>query len=74
MTGSFLMQTAYYVHGMIAPCMPVGLSPESKQTIRGWIARVDDVLDSVVEVPMLVPGSEELVSRSNGAKNSRKNK
>jgi hypothetical protein len=64
MTSSLLMKAAYYVHGAIAPCLPVAISPESKQTIRQWIARVDDVLDNVMEVPMLIPGSEELVSRS----------
>lgn len=65
-----LAQAAYYVHGAIAPCLPVAISPESKQTLRRWIARIDDALDSVVEVPMLVPGSEELVSRSCKSKTS----
>lgn len=70
-TGSsnmFIMQAAYYVHGAIAPCLPLALSPESKQALRRWIAQLDDALDSVVEVPMLIPGSEELVSRSSKSK------
>jgi len=62
------MKAAYYVHGAIAPCLPVAISPESKQMLRTWIARVDDALENAVEVPMLIPGSEDLVSRSGNNK------
>ena len=67
-SSSPLLRGAYYVHGLIAPCLPVALSPEIKQTFKRWIAHVDDALDRVVEVPMLIPGSEEFVSRSNKSK------
>jgi hypothetical protein len=33
------------------------------QAIRGWIAQVDDAILSAIEVPSLIPGNEELVSR-----------
>lgn len=34
------------------------------QVIRGWIAQVDDAIYRAMEVPSLIPGSEELISRS----------
>lgn len=59
------MTTAYYVHGIIAPCLPVALSPETKQTIRGWIGKMDDLMDSsTYNAAVLIPGCEEYASRS----------
>lgn len=65
--GSLLMRAAYCIHGLIAPCMPesLALSHASKCSIRRWIAQVDDAINNAMEVPMLIPGAEEIVSRTN---------
>lgn len=63
--GSLLMNTAYFVHGILAPCLPVAISPVTKQTIRRWIGKVDELLDSASNACVLIPGSEEYyLSRS----------
>ena len=43
--GGFLMKSAYYVHGAIAPIMPFQIPYECKQSIQRTIQDVEGLLD-----------------------------
>ena len=49
-----LLNAAYYVHGAIAPLLPVQLSPAAKQTIRECIEHVEDCISCVFTIPLAV--------------------
>lgn len=49
-----LLNVAYYVHGAIAPILPLQLSPETKQSIRECIEHVEGSISSVFTIPLAV--------------------
>ena len=49
-----LLNAAYYVHGVLAPILPVELSPGTKQAIRNCITHVEDSISCVFSVPLAV--------------------